>query len=107
MRRRFKATISIAMTLALLFAETVRYGNITGVLADSPKGQKPKGLGLRKTQMSFSALIGAQDHCGRSLRRSEPASRPHDYPLRRRFAGCRGDSSRLNSNAAGGRRQPA
>src|ERR1700751_3118369 len=101
MRRRFKATTGIAMTLALLFAETVRcfgaeemkarglivgrtgdtlavktgYGNITVVLADSPKGKKPKGLELRKTQMSFSALIGAQDCSGRSLRRSEPASR--------------------------------
>jgi Asp-tRNA(Asn)/Glu-tRNA(Gln) amidotransferase C subunit len=31
--------------------------NITVVLTDSTKAQKPKGLGLRKTQMSFSALI--------------------------------------------------
>jgi hypothetical protein len=32
-------------------------GNITVVLTDSTKAQEPKGLGLRKTQMSFSALI--------------------------------------------------
>ena len=85
MCRRFKATIGIAMTLALLFAETVRCfgaeeieiktrglivgrtgdtlavktgdGNITVVLTDSTKAQKPKGLGLRKAQMSFSAFV--------------------------------------------------
>ena len=32
-------------------------GNITVVLTDDTKVQKPKGLGLRKTQMSFMALI--------------------------------------------------
>ena len=32
-------------------------GNITVVLTDDTKVQKPKGLGLRKTQMSFTALI--------------------------------------------------
>ncbi len=84
MNRRFAATIGIAMMLALMFAGTIRCfggaeetkirglivgrtgdtlavktgdGNITVVLTDSTKAQKPKGLGLRKTQMSFSALI--------------------------------------------------
>ena len=32
-------------------------GNITVVLTDDTKVQQPKGLGLRKTQMSFTALI--------------------------------------------------
>jgi OmpA-OmpF porin, OOP family len=32
-------------------------GNVTVVLTDDTKVQKPKGLGLRKTQMSFTALI--------------------------------------------------
>ena len=32
-------------------------GSVTVVLTDDTKVQKPKGLGLRKTQMSFSALI--------------------------------------------------
>jgi OmpA-OmpF porin, OOP family len=32
-------------------------GTITVVLTDDTKVQKPKGLGLRKTQMSFTALI--------------------------------------------------
>jgi outer membrane protein OmpA-like peptidoglycan-associated protein len=32
-------------------------GNITVVLTDDTKVQKPKGLGLRKTEMSFTALI--------------------------------------------------
>ena len=32
-------------------------GNVTVVLTDDTKVQKPKGLGLRKTQMSFIALI--------------------------------------------------
>jgi OmpA-OmpF porin, OOP family len=32
-------------------------GNVTVVLTDATKVQKPKGLGLRKTQMSFTALI--------------------------------------------------
>ena len=32
-------------------------GNITVVLSDDTKVRKPKGLGLRKTQMSFMALI--------------------------------------------------
>ena len=32
-------------------------GNVTVVLTDETKVQKPKGLGLRKTQMSFTALI--------------------------------------------------
>ena len=84
MCRRFTATIGIAMMLAVMFAGTVRCfgsaeetkirglivgrtgdtlavktgdGNITVVLTDSTKAQMPKGLGLRKTQMSFSALI--------------------------------------------------
>ena len=32
-------------------------GKVTVVLTDDTKVQKPKGLGLRKTQMSFIALI--------------------------------------------------
>src|ERR1700751_4999934 len=83
MRRRFKATTGIAMTLALLFAETVRcfgaeemktrglivgrtgdtlavktgYGNITVVLADSPKkGQKAKRIGAAEDS---NELLGA------------------------------------------------
>jgi len=32
-------------------------GNVTVVLTDDTKVRKPKGLGLRKTQMSFTALI--------------------------------------------------
>ncbi len=32
-------------------------GNVTIVITDETKVQKPKGLGLRKTQMSFTALI--------------------------------------------------
>ncbi len=32
-------------------------GSVTVVLTDETKAQKPKGLGLRKTQMSFTALI--------------------------------------------------
>jgi OOP family OmpA-OmpF porin len=32
-------------------------GNVTVVLTDDTKAQKPKGLGLRKTEMSFTALI--------------------------------------------------
>ena len=32
-------------------------GSVTVVLTDATKVQKPKGLGLRKTQMSFTALI--------------------------------------------------
>jgi outer membrane protein OmpA-like peptidoglycan-associated protein len=32
-------------------------GSVTIVLTDATKVQKPKGLGLRKTQMSFTALI--------------------------------------------------
>jgi OOP family OmpA-OmpF porin len=32
-------------------------GNVIVVLTDATKVQKPKGLGLRKTQMSFTALI--------------------------------------------------
>lgn len=32
-------------------------GGVTVVLTDDTKAQKPKGLGLRKTQMSFTALI--------------------------------------------------
>src|SRR4029077_584145 len=32
-------------------------GTMTVVLTDDTKVQKPKGLGLRKTQMSFTALI--------------------------------------------------
>lgn len=32
-------------------------GNVTVVLTDDTRVQKPKGLGLRKTQMSFTALI--------------------------------------------------
>jgi hypothetical protein len=32
-------------------------GNVTVVLTDDTKVRKPKGLGLRKTQMSFMALI--------------------------------------------------
>jgi OmpA-OmpF porin, OOP family len=32
-------------------------GNVTIVITDDTKVQKPKGLGLRKTQMSFTALI--------------------------------------------------
>jgi len=32
-------------------------GNVTVVLTDETKVQKPKGLGLRKAQMSFTALI--------------------------------------------------
>ena len=33
------------------------HANVTVVLTDDTKAQKPKGLGLRKTQMSFTALI--------------------------------------------------
>ncbi|HEX4921531.1 MAG TPA: hypothetical protein VFV92_12425, partial [Candidatus Bathyarchaeia archaeon] len=40
-------------TLSVKTAE----GNVTVVLTDDTKVQKPKGLGLRKTQMSFTALI--------------------------------------------------
>jgi OOP family OmpA-OmpF porin len=48
-------------------------GNVTVVLTDDTKVQKPKGLGLRKTQMSFTALIpglkisvdGVRDEQGR------------------------------------------
>ncbi len=32
-------------------------GSVTVVMTDDTKAQKPKGLGLRKTQMSFAALI--------------------------------------------------
>jgi OmpA-OmpF porin, OOP family len=48
-------------------------GNVTVVLTDDTKVQRPKGLGLRKTQMSFTALIpglkisvdGVRDEQGR------------------------------------------
>ena len=42
-----------AETLTVKTAE----GNTTVVITDDTKVQKPKGLGLRKTQMSFTALI--------------------------------------------------
>ena len=53
-------------------------GNVTVVLTDETKVQKPKGLGLRKTQMSFTALIpglkisvdGVQGEQGRVVAKS-------------------------------------
>ena len=53
-------------------------GSVTVVLTDATKVQKPKGLGLRKTQMSFTALIpglkisanGVHDEQGRVVART-------------------------------------
>src|SRR6266850_8338901 len=61
-------------TLAVKTAD----GNVTLVLTDETKVQKPKGLGLRKTQMSFTALIpglkisanGVHDEQGRVVART-------------------------------------
>jgi hypothetical protein len=133
MCRGFKATIVIAMMLAFISAEAMSClgrrgdktrcsivgrtgdalavrtgdGSITVVLIVGTKVQKPKGLGLRKAQMSFSALIPGSGLRWLGSTTLRPASRQSDYFLRGRLAIRRGDSSRPGSNAAGGRGQPA
>src|SRR5690348_6128316 len=44
-------------TSETLIVKTSEGNSVTVVLTDFTKVQKPKGLGLRKTQMSFTALM--------------------------------------------------